>query len=593
MTFPSNTPRLLLAATCLSVVSMTASSQADTLEMDVTFVGSRQMEVRDAVKLNSWPAARKLSSEKPELNYELLSKRLQFVPTMTPVEATRLRVDPSLSRLYRGYVRGAVGTRGTTMLDASYTDLRSRDGSWGTALHHAATNSPSALLTGRLNDNSLDAWASRFIGKEKVSVQAHAGRNQILLYGFDSLGVDTGFTPVEAPAVVWSRAQVQANFKSHHKDSTAFNHSADVSVGWLGNDRDVQERSVKIDAVGTKFFGSLRGQFEMNVQMDQYGLDTAATSNQALVAFEPSVSTRRGALSARAGLGVAIDADQPTRDGLGEAFHLYPRAEVSVNLLRNLFVPYASIGGELQANNFHSLTQDNPFYAPTTLTTTSIINNQPVDFQGFRSTNKRLALEGGIRGTVTSVFRFHGYFSTAQYEDLVLFRPSFDADTTSFSAFQAVYDTVGIRTLGGEAAFDLGTAWSFAGGLQLHRYTLPTEDRAWNLPNTTWNASATYRLIEGLSITAKAQYIGARALYSEVQPTGGEFEDLGPLNGADAAYAIQLPGALDLNVTGNYAYNERLGGWLTFANITNAKYATWGGFPVQGFQVLGGVHYAF
>ena len=87
----------------------------------------------------------------------------------------RLRVDPSLSRLYRGYVRGAVGTRGTTLLDASYTDLRSR---W--QLGHGAprrTNSPSALMTGRLNDNSLDAWASRFIGKEKVSVNTEAGRS--------------------------------------------------------------------------------------------------------------------------------------------------------------------------------------------------------------------------------------------------------------------------------------------------------------------------------------------------------------------------------------------------------------------------------
>ena len=53
---------------------------------------------------------------------------------------------------------------------------------------------------------------------------------------------------------------------------------------------------------------------------------------------------------------VAIDADQPTRDGLGDAFHLYPRAEISVNLLRNLFIPYARLGGELMANNFHSLT---------------------------------------------------------------------------------------------------------------------------------------------------------------------------------------------------------------------------------------------
>ena len=29
-------------------------AQNDTLQMDVTFVGSRQMEVRDAVKLSSW-----------------------------------------------------------------------------------------------------------------------------------------------------------------------------------------------------------------------------------------------------------------------------------------------------------------------------------------------------------------------------------------------------------------------------------------------------------------------------------------------------------------------------------------------------------
>ena len=158
--------------------------------MDVTFVGSRQMEVRDAVKLSSWPTARPLSNEKPKLNYELLSKRLQFVPSMTPVEATRLRVDPSLSRLYRGYARAAAGTRGTSMVDVSYTDLRSRNGSWGTAFHHTATNSPSPLLTGRINDNNIDAWASRFVGKEKISIQASAVRSQVLLYGFDTLAVE-------------------------------------------------------------------------------------------------------------------------------------------------------------------------------------------------------------------------------------------------------------------------------------------------------------------------------------------------------------------------------------------------------------------
>jgi len=581
------TPRLAATCAALSLAGTTAWSQADTLEMDVTFVGSRQMEVRDAVKLNSWPAARPLSGEKPQLNYELLSKRLQFVPTMTPVEATRLRVDASLSRLYRGYARAAFGTRGTTLVDASFTDLRSRDGSWGTSLHHAATNSPSSLLTGRLNDNSADAWASRFVGKEKVSVQGNVGRSQVLLYGFDSLAVDSALTPMDAPAVIWTHASATANFKSHNKDSTAFNHEANVHMGWLGNDRGAHERHLKFDATGSTHFNGLKAQFDLDVQLDRFGVDTSQSFNQAIVAFEPSVSTQRGPLTARAGLGVAIDADQPTRDNLGDSFHLYPRAEVSVNVLRNLFVPYAQIGGGLQANNFHTLTQANPFYAPSALTSTVLINEQPVTFDGFRSTNKRLALAGGVRGTITQVFRFHGFFSTANYEDFVLFRPTFEGDTASFGEFNAVYDTVSVRTLGGEAEFDLGSSWSFSGGLKLHRYTLPTEDRPWNLPTMTWNASATYRLIDGLSITANAQYIGER--YSITR--SANYGDTTPLDNGN--YELRLPGYLDLNVTGNYTYNDRLGGWLTFANVANAKYAEWGGFPVQGFQVLAGVHYAF
>ena len=109
---------------------------------------------------------------------------------------------------------------------------------------------------------------------------------------------------------------------------------------WVGyNDRGAHERSVSLNATLDKAFGEARGQLDVEVQLDEYGAGADVTSNQAIVVVEPSVSTQKGAIHAKAGLGLAIDADQPTRDGLGDAFHLYPRAEVSVNLLRNLFVP--------------------------------------------------------------------------------------------------------------------------------------------------------------------------------------------------------------------------------------------------------------
>ena len=494
-------------------------------------------------------------------------------------------MGPLLARLYRGFVQAVVGTRGTTLLDASYTDLRSRDGSWGTALHHAATASPSSLLDGRLNANELEAWGSRFVGKEKVDVNVRAGQSKTLLYGFDPLAVDSALSTMDAPKVTWKHLGGDVSFKSHHKDSTDLNHEVHMTLGWLSNERNTQERHFLTEAMGSKYIGNEKLEVSATMQLDRYQLDTAGASNQAVVTLNPRLVSRRGAWTASVGLGLAIDADQPSRDNIGESFHLYPRAHVSVNLLRNLFVPYAQLGGELQANNFHSLLRDNPFFAPSALESPVYINAQRVNATGFRSTNKRLALSGGVRGTITEVFRFHGYFSTAQYEDYLLYTPVLDAQ--GFTEFEAVYDTLGMRTIGGEASFDLGDSWSFAGGMQLNSYTVRTEDRPWHLPKVAWNASASYKVIEGLKVSADVRYVGERFAVSQ-SDSYGETTSLG-----DGRYELRLPGFLDLNLSANYRYNDRLGASFSLANIANARYANWGGYPVQGIQALAGVQYAF
>ncbi|MDA0728791.1 MAG: hypothetical protein O3C18_03780 [Bacteroidetes bacterium] len=572
----------------LSLPSLLA--QRDTLEMDVTFVGNRTMEVRDAVKLNSWPSARPLSVEKPVLNYELLVKRLNVEPVMTPVEATRLRVDDALPRLYRGYARAGLGSRGTTYLDASFTDLRSRDGSWGTSLHHMATSSPSRLRTGRVQDHGAQLWGSRFLGSEKVDAQIGWTHERVLMYGLDSVFSDTAFTASKAPSVSWQSLQGQVHFKSHDKDSTALNHNLNLMVGMLSNTMDARESTFRAGLGLQKSLGQDMLRADVHVQLDNYSLDTLTQTTQAIVRFTPSIHTRRGPLSASAGLRLAIDADAPSRTDVGQSFFIYPQAEVSLNLLRNLFVPYAQLGGDLQANSFHSLRAVNPFYAPQSLANTSYRWDDQTDLldtlhlDGYRSTNKRLALAAGVRGTITDVFTFHAFANTAQYEDMMLFQPMV---VDSLTDFVAVYDTVGVQTLGGEASLTIGDRWNVSGGCSLHSYSLRFEDRAWHLPKVTWQASATYAWIEGLTLTADASFVGERYALTNREDYG-ETTFIG-----DGHYEMRLPAYLDLNVRADYRYNDRMGAWLTLANLTNAKYAVWGGSPVQGFQALAGVHYAF
>ena len=73
---------LSLAAITSALLSSVAIAQesADSLKMDVTFVGEREMVVKDAVKLQRWAELRKLESGDRALSYRVLAKRMNVTP---------------------------------------------------------------------------------------------------------------------------------------------------------------------------------------------------------------------------------------------------------------------------------------------------------------------------------------------------------------------------------------------------------------------------------------------------------------------------------------------------------------------------------
>ena len=49
----------------------------------------------------------------------------------------------------------------------------------------------------------------------------------------------------------------------------------------------------------------------------------------------------------------------------------------------------------------------------------------------------------------------------------------------------------------------------------------------------------------------------------------------------------------DANLHVEYRYSKRLSAFLQFNNLAAQSYQRWYGYPVQGFQVLGGVTFGF
>jgi hypothetical protein len=57
----------------------------------------------------------------------------------------------------------------------------------------------------------------------------------------------------------------------------------------------------------------------------------------------------------------------------------------------------------------------------------------------------------------------------------------------------------------------------------------------------------------------------------------------------DGQYALSLKPVLDFNLNAEYRYNSRISAFLQFNNVATVKYNRYFNYPVQGFQVIGGI----
>ena len=56
---------------------------------------------------------------------------------------------------------------------------------------------------------------------------------------------------------------------------------------------------------------------------------------------------------------------------------------------------------------------------------------------------------------------------------------------------------------------------------------------------------------------------------------------------------IQLPGIVDLNLSVQYLFSDRLGAFLRFDNIIGRNYERYYRYPSRGIQIIGGVSINF
>jgi hypothetical protein len=576
-------PRFLgVGALCTALALSLALPTLAQDSLQVTFVGDRELYLREVDKPTDSPRAVDLGIDRPVIEYAPISKRTAPSPVSRTIAPIAVKLDAPLPRLYAGHARAGFGLYSSPMLEVHLGDTRSRQGAWGLSFRHrssaGSTGKDSIGVDEGWSKNALTGYLRRFVKRSSITASAFLERDAWGLHGLDLTPAAEGVFSPPNNRQNYGRMGAALRLQNHERDSSKVHRNLAISYSRLsvgvaptpGNFPQPEilqspGRENLVEATGKVHTHREGARYDLDfeahitgTQLDGMGDTTAASINRsaALVGVRPSVTKERGAYMVKAGAGLWVDARG------AQSFHFYPMAEVRFRLLDDVFVPYGGVDGGMQRNAVHDLVDQNPFFDAS-------YNAGGTALRGALSnTNRALELYGGLRGKLTRDLAFNAQARTTRFREFQYWVNEAGPDSAG-QRFSAAYDSLTVASVIGEATYRGQGPLELSARAEFHTYGTGNQPYAWYQPRTRFSASGKWNLEELLFIALGVEIVGARYAPSRVpfaQVLGGENEiqsageEVGTVlaGSADAIFARKLPAytAIDLGI--EYRYNARL-----------------------------------
>ena len=552
----------------------------DTLDLDITFIGDREVSLQDAHKELHWPEPAKLSKPKPVFQYSVLPKRINVQPEWTKQGPIRLKIEEPLPRLYKGFVEAGMGNYTSPNFRLEYSELRSRKGSWGIQALHESTNGGFAVDTidQGFSSNSANAWVKRFYKDEAITFRSQFTRNHFSPYGstHDSVGM-TALPSYAANANVWSSGVVLENFDA----SSEWNHRAEIDYHYLWTNAESSEHNFDVNMALLGAIESTPVQVKFHTNIDRLSRwvegEPKHTARQAIFDLHPSIRSQFGPVKTEYGVGLWVDAQG------NRPFSFVPEVSASMSLLRDLFIPYIHIHGGVNQNRYETALASNPFITSPSDTSTS-----------FQNTYEKILLEGGMRGSITEALAFQISASHGRFDQFMLWGPYDPFGNGAW--FQPLYMDLNRTQLQGNATLKLKEAATLFAQATAHTYatedTMYSAAAAWNLPTFELEVDYVHTIKEKIRIQNQILFQSGR-MGLNASNTNESIESIFSHAGELIGYQDAMDDFLLWNLQLEYMYNARLNGWLKINNLLNRDNPLFLGYNSQGLRFQMGANLAF
>lgn len=513
--------------------------------------------------------------------YPLMFFQAETKILLDTIQAATVETSEQLAKLYPFYVKAGIGSVLMPLGEIYYTSDRSRNMHYGAHIKHLSSfgdikdRSKTLYAPAQYDRTSANAYFGLNERNYQFKVNATYSNNGFHYYG---IPVDTITIAADSIAQRFQLAKGSAEYTWLRGDSAKlnlafianyhfFNALPDDSAQlWRSSENNFSFKTKAWYNYKNEYFYAdlgLRSNYYKRGILDSVytAADTGFVTNNYIIDFKPGVWTQALGDKLKVELGVVITADISKT---GTVPYVYPNAEFKYALFNNIFIPYIGLRGGLKQNNLQGLTQVNPFIRTNV---------------ALRNEHNQYDIYGGFKGSLSKTLSFNLGVHFMHIENKAFFVT--DTNFLYDNYLTVIYDTLNQTTFEGSMTYQAAEKLKIDVLGRYNLYQLYHNAFAWNLPDLQFTARGAYNLYDKFYAQLDANVeIGRKALV-DATATNVQFE-------GTQAY-VDLGTIVDVNLGLEYRYTPRISVFLQANNLAAQRYNRWYSYPVQPFQVMGGV----
>ena len=529
---------------------VTAQTGPDLEDNTVTVLSSFEARLIDAERVLVNPAPPRPDTARRRQQYSLSARPLETdypAPVIKPRGIRREKTEEANS----GYAKVGLGIPSQFYGDLSYDVVGIENVDLGLYANHYSFNNDGTVENQRASDTRLGAEASYLFDQGfAVGVGAAYDTRSRYYYGYNFLDrvsdtLQRSFTQDEVRQR-FNIFDLHGEIYNGTRTQADFDYRAGAAIYLMDANPAVRETGIDLTIDATKWIGDDALDFHVETDFTRYK-DTATQNLNNIIFGGAYTTTVAERIKLRVGARLTSQDDD---------FDVFPDLRASAPLVDGVLSAFIGAEGGLQKNTLRSLTDYNPWLG----TRLRIRNSEYTN------------LYGGVEGTIYGI-AYRAEIGYKILDNLATYVLDYSREIPQFNV---LYDDGNLTTIQGTATLPLVENLDLSANFATRFYNLDNQEKAWHLPQTSFNAAGIYNL-PAYNLQLRADVFLENGLPYRTE--SGEADNLNFLT--------------DISLSGEYLLNDNFSLWARVNNLLNNKRERFVRYPTIGTNFLAGAAVRF